>query len=125
MVRTLLPIALIAGAAFVSPCAQAQDKQAQDKQAQDKQAKDKLLLKSVSVELPNGDRMFPSKLGSDAVNSNCLACHSAGMVLNQPALSRAQWKDEVNKMRTAYKAPIDAGDVDAIVDYLVSIRSAN
>lgn len=110
MVRTLLPIALIAGAAFVSVCAQAQDK---------------LLLKSVSVDLPNGDRMFPSKLGSDAVNSNCLACHSAGMVLNQPALSRAQWKDEVNKMRTAYKAPIDAGDVDAIVDYLVGIRGAN
>jgi cytochrome c5 len=120
MVRNLLPIALIVGAAFVSLCAQAQDKQAQDKQA-----KDKLLLKSVSVELPNGDRMFPSKLGSDAVNGNCLACHSAGMVLNQPALSRAQWTDEVNKMRTAYKAPIDAGDVDAIVDYLVSIRSAN
>jgi hypothetical protein len=69
--------------------------------------------------------MFPSKLGSDAVNNNCLACHSAGMVLNQPVLSRSQWKDEVNKMRTAYKAPVDAGDVDAIVDYLVSIRSAN
>ena len=115
MVRVLLLIALIAGAAFVSLCAQAQDKQ----------AKEKLLLKSVSVDLPNGDRMFPSKLGSDAVNNNCLACHSAGMVLNQPVLSRSQWKDEVNKMRTAYKAPVDAGDVDAIVDYLVSIRSAN
>jgi hypothetical protein len=44
------------------------------------------------------------------------------MVLNQPALSKAQWKAEVDKMRTAYKAPIDPKDVDSIVDYLVSIR---
>jgi hypothetical protein len=47
-----------------------------------------LLLKSVNIELPNGDRMFEGP-GSDAANNNCLACHSAGMVLNQPALSKA------------------------------------
>jgi len=34
------------------------------------------------------------------------------MVLNQPALSKAQWRTEVEKMRTAYKAPIDPKDVD-------------
>ena len=43
------------------------------------------------------------------------------MVLNQPALPKAQWRAEVEKMRNAYKAAIDK-DVDAIVDYLVSIR---
>jgi hypothetical protein len=43
------------------------------------------------------------------------------MVLNQPALSKAQWHAEVDKMRTAYKAPIDPKDVDAIVDYLVRL----
>jgi hypothetical protein len=53
-----------------------------------------------------------------------LACHSAGMVLNQPA-SKAQWQAEVEKMRQAYKAPVDPKDVDAIVDYLVSIRGAS
>ena len=52
------------------------------------------------------------------------ACHSAGMVLFQPALSQAQWHAEVEKMRTAYKAPIDPKDVDTIVAYLVSIRGA-
>jgi len=110
MTRTLLPIALIAGLAFAPFCAHAQDK---------------LILKSVSVELPNGDRMFPDGPGADAVNGNCLACHSAGMVLNQPAMSKAQWEAEVNKMRTAYKAPIDSKDVAPIVDYLVRIRGAN
>jgi hypothetical protein len=107
MIRTLLPIALMAGFAFAPFFAHAEDK---------------LILKSVSVELPNSDRMFPDGPGSQAANGNCLACHSAGMVLNQPAMSKAQWDAEVNKMRTAYKAPIDSKDVAPIVDYLVSIR---
>src|ERR1700730_13699038 len=81
----------------------------------------KLLLKSVNIDLPNGDRMFEGP-GSDAANNNCLACHSAGMVLNQPALSKAQWRTEVEKMRTAYKAPIDPKDVDGIVDYLAGMK---
>ena len=61
--------------------------------------------------------------GADAANNNCLACHSAGMVLNQPAMSKAQWQAEVEKMRTAYKAPIDSSDVGSIVDYLAGIGS--
>jgi mono/diheme cytochrome c family protein len=84
----------------------------------------KLALKSVNVDLPAGDSMFPDGPGADAANNNCLACHSANMVLNQPALPKAQWEAEVNKMRAVYKAPVDAKDVDAIVAYLVSIRGA-
>jgi hypothetical protein len=37
---------------------------------------------------------------------------------NQPALSEAQWRTEVEKKRTAYKAPIDPKDVDKIISYL-------
>jgi cytochrome c5 len=86
-------------------------------------AADALSFKSISVDLPTGDRMFEGP-GADAVNNNCLACHSAGMVLTQPALTKAQWRAEIEKMRTAYKAPIDPTDVDAITDYLVSIKGA-
>jgi mono/diheme cytochrome c family protein len=82
-------------------------------------------LKSVTVELPAGDRTFPKGPGSDVANDNCLACHSAGMVLNQPALPKAAWEAEVNKMRDAYKAPIDPKDVNTILDYLVSITGAS
>jgi mono/diheme cytochrome c family protein len=84
-----------------------------------------LELKSVTVDLPDSDRTFPPGPGSDAVNNNCLACHSAGMVLNQPAMSKAAWAAEVNKMVTAYKAPVAPEDVGAIVDYLTSLRGAN
>jgi cytochrome c553 len=78
-------------------------------------------LKSETVDLPFGDRNF-SGPNADAINNNCLACHSAGMVLNQPTMPRAMWQAEVDKMRAVYKAPIAAGDVKPIVDYLAQLK---
>jgi hypothetical protein len=45
------------------------------------------------------------------------------MVLTQPTLTKGEWEAEVNKMRTAYKAPVDPKDIDAIVNYLVGIKA--
>jgi hypothetical protein len=109
MLRQVLLVAVIAAAALMPRGAHAEEK---------------LVLNSVTADLPFGDRMFPGGPGSEAVNNNCLACHSAGMVLTQPALSKEQWHAEVEKMRTAYKAPIDPKDVNAIVDYLVGLGKA-
>jgi len=80
-------------------------------------------LRSVSVDFPDPGNTFPG--AADAVNNNCLACHSAGMVLTQPHLSRADWEGVVDKMRKAYKAPIADADVSAIVDYLANLKSGN
>lgn len=80
-------------------------------------------LKPVKVDLPDSDRMFRGP-GADAINNNCLACHSAGMVLNQPDLSKQAWAAEVNKMINAYKAPVAPEDVGAIVDYLDRVKGA-
>ena len=107
MGRAVLPMALVIAVAFAPVCARAESR---------------LSLKSVSVDLPPGDDMFPDGPGADAINNNCLACHSADMVLNQPALPMTQWQAEVDKMRTAYKAPIDPKDAGAILDYLVSMK---
>jgi cytochrome c553 len=79
-------------------------------------------LHSVSVKLPRSDGTFPGGAGADAINNDCLICHSAGMVLDQAKLSRAQWQDEVNKMRDFFKAPFPAEDVPAIVDYLANLK---
>jgi mono/diheme cytochrome c family protein len=81
-------------------------------------------LKSVKIDLPDSDRMFPAGPGADAINNNCLACHSAGMVLNQPELSKQAWAAEVNKMINAYKAPVTPEDVGAIVEYLSRTKGA-
>jgi cytochrome c5 len=80
-----------------------------------------ITLRSVGFKFPHRGQTFPGT-NSDAINNNCLACHSAGMVLTQPALSRADWQAEVAKMRNTYKAPIADADVPAIVDYLVSLN---
>src|SRR6266853_842585 len=68
--------------------------------------------------------MFRNGPGSDAINNNCLACHSADMVLNQPALSKQAWAAEVNKMINNYKAPVAPEDVATIVEYLTGLRGA-
>jgi hypothetical protein len=81
-------------------------------------------LKPVKIDLPDSDRMFPNSPGADAINNNCLACHSADMVLNQPALSKQTWAAEVNKMINNYKAPIAPEDVGAIVEYLTAVKGA-
>jgi hypothetical protein len=82
-----------------------------------------ITLKSVTVDLPDSGRMFPGP-GSDAINNNCLACHSAGMVLNQPVLPKSEWQAEVAKMINVYKAPVAEADVPAIVDYLAHMKPA-
>jgi hypothetical protein len=80
-------------------------------------------LHSVDIDLPDSDRLFPGGAEADAVNNSCLACHSAGMVLTQPSLSRGDWQAEVDKMRNVYQAPVGAEDVPPIVDYLTKRSS--
>jgi cytochrome c5 len=106
MARSRLKILLLA-AAVMSLCGE---------------ARSALVLKSANVTLPDSSAMFPAGPGADVANSNCLSCHSVGMVMNQPVLSRAAWEAEVNKMRNVYKAPVQASDVAAITDYLISIK---
>jgi hypothetical protein len=82
-------------------------------------------LTSTAVEFPAGDALFPGGTMADAINNNCIACHSADMVLDQPALPRATWEAEVRKMINVYKAPIANSDVAAIVGYLAKLKGNN
>ena len=82
-------------------------------------------LKSLKLDVPTSDAMFPAGPGSDAINNNCLACHSADHVMNQPSLSRMAWEEVVNKMIRAYKAPVSSDDAKAIVDYLARTKGAS
>jgi hypothetical protein len=79
-------------------------------------------LKSLNLNLPSSDMTFPKGPGVDAMNGNCLTCHSADHVLNQPSLSREAWEEVVRKMINAYKAPIASQDVPTIVDYLARTK---
>jgi mono/diheme cytochrome c family protein len=76
----------------------------------------------VRVELPASDEIFPPGVGADIATSQCLICHSAGMVLQQPPLTKSEWRAEIIKMRSAYGAPIPDDQVDGLSEYLKSIN---
>jgi mono/diheme cytochrome c family protein len=76
----------------------------------------------VRVELPASDEPFPPGVGADIASSQCLICHSAGMVLTQPPLKKEEWRAEIMKMRSAYGAPISDDQVDGLSEYLKNIN---
>jgi hypothetical protein len=76
----------------------------------------------VAVQLPVSLQLFPAGDGADLANSQCLLCHSADMVLLQPTRTQAEWKVTINKMRTAYGAPLPAEQVDALAAYLSTLK---
>jgi cytochrome c553 len=80
-------------------------------------------LHSVRTNSPRSNSIFPGGRGADAINNDCLICHSAGMVLDQPTLSRAAWQGIVDQMRNDFKAPFAAEDTHAIVDYLTNPKN--
>jgi cytochrome c5 len=63
---------------------------------------------------------FPIKMGKgfDAVQANCLMCHSFGYIINQGRQSKAFWRGKVDKMIVHFKAPISDKDAKIITDYL-------
>lgn len=79
-------------------------------------------LHSVGFDLPVDDGSFAGP-GAELVAQNCTGCHSAGMILTQPALTPAEWTGEVNKMIRVYKAPVSGTDVPEIVAYLARMRT--
>ena len=80
------------------------------------------LSRTVSVTLPDSEQVFPPGAGAEIANSQCMICHSAGMVTRQPPLRFGEWKAEINKMRTAYGAPIPAEQVEELATYLTAIK---
>lgn len=83
-----------------------------------------LKLRSVGFDLPTSDRAFPPGPGAELIGKDCAACHSAGMILTQPQLTRAEWTGEVTKMIKVYKAPVPEEDVAGIVTYLAALKIA-
>jgi cytochrome c5 len=77
--------------------------------------------KSVKIDMSDPGPAFTGA-GSEPVNNNCTACHSAEMVLAQPVLSKTVWQAEVTKMVKVYKASVSEEDIPAIVEYLSKLR---
>jgi hypothetical protein len=74
-----------------------------------------IVLPRSEVELPPGPHQREFAVA-------CTTCHSAQIVLNQPAFPRAKWTELVQKMVKTFGAPISAAEEPALVEYLVAIR---
>jgi mono/diheme cytochrome c family protein len=73
----------------------------------------------VSIALPPDAQTFGPGAGQSVAQANCTICHAADYVYMQPPLTEVQWRAEVMKMKTAYGAPLNDGDVETLVTYLV------
>ena len=80
-------------------------------------------LTPVEVALPDEEPMFAGP-DADLLNGNCVACHSAEMILTQPRMTEDQWKHSVEKMRTVYKAPIEEADAAKLPAALVRLQTS-
>lgn len=83
-----------------------------------------IMLVSASITLPGDAAILPAGPHVDLVTARCTACHSAEMILTQPALSPEQWQAEIAKMREVYRAPVAARDDPAILAYLTALSVA-
>jgi len=63
---------------------------------------------------------YEIKMGEnfDAIQANCLMCHSFGYIINQGPQSREFWHHKVSKMIKAFKAPISDEDAEKAINYL-------
>ena len=71
-----------------------------------------------NVEVPYISYEIKMGKGFEAVQANCLMCHSFGYVLNQGPQSRVFWAKKIDKMITHFKAPMSDDDVKIITNYL-------
>ncbi len=71
-----------------------------------------------AVEVPYISYEIKMGKGFDAVQANCLMCHSFGYIINQGPQSRDFWAKKVDKMITHFKAPMTKEDVKTVTDYL-------
>ena len=81
-----------------------------------------LLAAPAEFALPDDEAQFTGP-DADLLNANCLACHSASMVLLQPGMNAEQWRHSVEKMRNVYKAPIEEVEAARLPDALVRAQA--
>ena len=70
------------------------------------------------VEVPYISYEIKMGKGFDALQTNCLMCHSFGYIINQGPQSRMFWRKKVDKMITHFKAPIIEKDAKVVTNYL-------
>jgi len=82
------------------------------------------LAGDITITLPAETVVFNPGKGIELAQANCLICHSADYIRNQPPMPRKFWEAEVKKMREKYGAPAPEDVAPALVDYLAATYGA-
>jgi sulfite dehydrogenase (cytochrome) subunit B len=82
-------------------------------------------LTSQKVSLPFGNQVFAGGDAAKLANSRCLLCHSKDMIDAQPPLTLETWKNEIDKMRTAYDCPLRADQAAGVAEFISHPASAS
>jgi len=75
-----------------------------------------------TIELPDDNAVAKLKPGPgvDAVEANCMGCHSTDYIVRQPGGDAQRWQDEVSKMIKLFGATVSDEDAKVIVNYLAT-----
>lgn len=84
--------------------------------------KESVSVKTSVTNLKDYDADLPEAPGSKVYYANCVICHSASYVQNQPALTEKAWLGIVTKMQKTFGAPVADSSIEPIVKYLVAIK---
>jgi cytochrome c5 len=81
------------------------------------------VLAAASQVRASGEQSFRLKDGDgrDLTQGRCAVCHSLEYIPgNAPALDRAGWQKEIQKMRERFGAPVTDAEAQQILDYLAA-----
>lgn len=75
------------------------------------------------IDIASVQTVLPQAGNVALIEANCVPCHSLRYIEMQPQLSYKAWEKIVNKMITAYGAPIrDSVTRQDIINYLYAIK---
>lgn len=78
---------------------------------------------ATSIDIGDVQTKLPQAGNVELIEANCLPCHSLRYIEMQPDLTHKAWEKTVDKMITAFGAPIrDSATRNNIIEYLYAIK---
>jgi hypothetical protein len=89
----------------------------------EKPAQPEIPVPAESTDIKAVETVLPQAGNVALIEANCVPCHSLRYIEMQPQLSYKAWEKIVDKMITAYGAPIrDSATKQDIINYLYAIK---
>lgn len=78
-----------------------------------------------TIDLPHFPPILPPGPGLEAVETNCVVCHSPRLITDQPDFPREKWAEIVHKMVETFGGHVTPEDQEKIIGYLAFIKGTD